>query len=107
GAATNIAGPVSATSTAANIEDSLDHDVRIRWNPVTDSIHVYFDCELRLAVHYDILTNIFPGTPWVYWGFTGGTGGSFNRQSVCVSQTVIDQMRDTIICKGDTVQLNA
>ncbi len=107
GAATNIAGPVSATSPITNIEDSIDHNIRVTWNQATDSIHVYFDCQLRLAVRYDILTNVFPGTPNVWWGFTGGTGGSVNRQSVCVAPSVINQMKDTIICKGDTVLFNA
>ncbi len=104
--AANIAGPVSATSSQANIEDGLDHRVRINWNPDNDSLLVFFDCELRIAVQYDIVTNIFAGNPNVWWGFTGSTGGAFNRQSVCVTPTAPVFVRDTIICKADTIRLN-
>ena len=105
--ANNIAGPVSATSSMGNIEDGIDHRVRIKWNPVYDSLHVYFDCELRLAIQYNMRTTVFSVNPMVWWGFTASGGGAFNRQGVCILPTAPAFIRDTTICRGDTVQLVA
>jgi len=33
-------------------------------------------------VNYDMVTNVFMGNPYVYWGFTGATGGAVNKQQV-------------------------
>ena len=83
-AATNLGGPVGALSSLADIEDSLDHNIRVIWNPATDSISLYFDRELRLSEKIDIINKIFSGNPSVWWGFSASTGGSMNKQGVCV-----------------------
>ena len=105
--ATNIAGPVSALASQANIEDGLNHKIRIQWNPFSDSLNVYFDCEHRLAVRYNIRANIFSGNPMVWWGFTGSGGGAYNSQSVCIVPAPPVFIRDTTICRGNTIQLTA
>ncbi len=107
GLSTNIAGPVAAKSSQANIEDSLNHVVRVSWNPANDTIKVYFDCELRLSVKYNLITNIFQGNTKVRWGFTGSTGGKKNAQGFCLSQAVLSVLKNTTLCSNDTAQVFA
>ena len=83
-AGTNLAGPVSALSGGGNIEDCNYHDLHISWNPTTDSLKIYVDCDLRLSYEGDIVTNIFGGSSQVYWGFTGTTGALSNAQEFCI-----------------------
>jgi len=62
-AADILAGPVPANSGSANIEDGLDHPVRIVWEPATQLIEVYFDCELRISTNHNLIDSIFGGNP--------------------------------------------
>jgi len=95
----------SATSTRGNIEDGKDHLVRIRWETDEQTIYVWFDCELRHQLKYDIQGEIFDGTSEVFWGFTGATGGAVNRQIACLRDDIL--IPDTIaICKGGSKRLN-
>lgn len=86
--ANNLAGPVQASSTSANIEDCMYHDVRIKWDAATHKLDVYFDCNLRLTYTGDIVNTIFGGNPNVYWGFTSSTGAESNLQKVCIPNDV-------------------
>ncbi len=101
----HLAGPVQASVTGINIEDGADHIVKISWDPTCDSIKVYFDCNFRLSLKYDVISDIFSGNPDVWWGFTSATGAYNNIHKVCVDTANV--MKDTAICKGDTIQLNA
>ena len=74
--------------------------MRITWDPNTQIIAVYFDCELRLANQVDLVNTIFSGQEFVYWGFTGSTGGSFNNQSVCLAPNILATGPETWICQG-------
>ena len=103
---TGLGGPVQASLDNINIEDGADHPVKITWDPDTQIIAVYFDCSLRLAEQIDLVADIFNGQTLVYWGFTGSTGGSFNTQSVCLSENIIATGPETVICPGATVELN-
>jgi len=78
-----IAGPISATNPATNIEDGLFHTLRVVWNPSTKMFSVFFDGQLRLAAMYDIVHDVFNDDPMVYWGFTGATGEKYNLQYFC------------------------
>lgn len=102
-AVTNIAGPVQADVNSINIEDGENHDVRFQWNPVSNRFQVYFDCELRIDVLYD-LENVF-STPLAWWGFTGATGGAWNSQSICVDSNAITSGPNLTICNGASVLL--
>lgn len=106
GPPTGLGGPVNAHATGANIEDGEDHPVQITWDPATQIMAVYFDCELRLAEQIDLIDGIFSGQPQVYWGFTGSTGGSYNNQSVCLSPNILATGPATQVCPGGTVELN-
>mgnify|MGYP006071844973 CR=1 FL=1 len=103
---TGLGGPVQASLDNINIEDGEDHPVKITWDPNTQIIAVYFDCTLRLAEEVDLINTIFNGQSLVYWGFTGSTGGSFNSQSVCLSENIIASGPETVICPGASVELN-
>jgi gliding motility-associated-like protein len=82
--ANNLAGPVQANSTNGNIEDCINHQLRVKWDPVSQTYTVWFDGILRFTYTGNIIANIFGGNPNVYWGFTGSTGGLSNLQSFCI-----------------------
>ena len=102
-----IAGPVQANSILPNIEYDFEHPVRITWNPSTQIMEVYFDCELRITTNYDIINNIFGGNSIVYWGFTGATGGYHNEQRVCIETNILTVPDTVYVCEGSTVTLDA
>jgi hypothetical protein len=69
---------------AKNIEDGLYHDVMIDWNPVTQTIKVFFDNALRKQYTGDIVNDIFGGVNKVRFGWTAATGYcTANTQKVC------------------------
>jgi hypothetical protein len=103
----NLAGPVQLSPSNPNLPDGNWHNVEIIWNPVTDSLSMYFDCAFRIGYKGDVVTSIFGGNPNVYWGFTGGTGGSDNTQEVCVGNSYLNNLRDTSVCTGQSVTLTA
>lgn len=101
----NLAGPIQANVLNGNIEDGLDHIIRISWNAETFLIECYFDCVLRLSATVDMVSTIFAGQNLVYWGFTGSTGALFNQQSVCLSQNILGSPDDVSVCEGESIQL--
>lgn len=101
----NVAGPVVASAFSDNIEDGLDHVVRIVWDPVVGDVEVWFDCELRLIHGIDLLNAIFNGQNLVWWGFTSATGGAVNNQTVCLQENIISVGPNVTICQGASAQL--
>lgn len=102
-----IAGPIQASPFSTNIELDIEHPVRVTWDPVTQLIEVYFDCDLRLTTNYDLINNIFGGNTMVYWGFTAATGGYHNEHRVCVETNVITVPDTVYVCEGSSVLLDA
>ncbi|WP_111474620.1 lectin-like domain-containing protein [Nonlabens dokdonensis] len=103
----NLAGPIVASPTSNNVEDGVEHAVRIEWDGTAQTMSIYFDCDLRLTYTGDLINQVFGGSTFSYFGFTGSTGGAANLQRVCFDYIsfandlgVID---DTAICIGDTV----
>ncbi|OWY25299.1 T9SS C-terminal target domain-containing protein [Sphingobacteriales bacterium UPWRP_1] len=103
----NLAPPVPISASSNNVEDCVNHNMRITWNAETQTISVYFDCNLRVSYTGNVIANIFGGDPNVYWGFTAGTGAANNVHAVCLDYvSFTDQLTDTAICPGESVQLN-
>jgi hypothetical protein len=96
----NLAGPVQMNATNANTEDGQNHPVRIVWEPSTQLFSVYFECVLRLQTTIDISNAIFGGQNMVNWGFTAGTGGLSNIQTVCLTPDILNTSNDVTICPG-------
>lgn len=106
----SLAGPIQASATNANVEDGNDHTLNVRWDPITQELEVYFDCDFRLQYVGDIVNTIFNGDSLVHWGFLGTTGGASNVQSFCFTEVIdslVNDMPDETICLGGSVQLNA
>lgn len=91
-----------------NAEDNQWHDLRINWNPQTLAFKVYVDCNLKLTYTGDIVNHIFNGNAEVFWGFTSATGAARNAYEFCLEYvSFIEELQDTTICEGSSVQLNA
>lgn len=97
-------GPIQASATSPNIEDCMDHLVKISWNPLLMKLEVYFDCELRISYSIDLINEIFYGDPYVYWGFTAATGGRSNEQKITMIPDITIS-KDAAICAGDFINL--
>ena len=78
--ANNIAGPVTAINGNNNIEDGIWHSLRIQWDVATTTLSIYVDGSLRISAVRDLVNTVFSGSPLVFWGFTGSTGGANNHQ---------------------------
>ena len=106
----NLAGPVQPTSTLTDMEDGVDHNVKIVWTAATQTFEVFFDCELRLSLTQDIKNTIFGGDSSVFFGFVGSTGGLSNLHQVCFNRiSFIDNLvlQDQTICEGESLQVDA
>jgi gliding motility-associated-like protein len=106
----SLAGPIQASSTSVNIEDGIDHNIKIVWVANTKTLEVYFDCDLRLSVTKDVKIDIFGGDDSVFFGFVGSTGGKSNLHQVCFNSVSFVEnlnLNDTTICYGETVSLDA
>jgi len=106
--ANELAAPVQASSTLTNIEDGVDHVLRVTWDPVTQVMEVYFDGVLRVTYTGDIINNIFGGNALVYWGFTAATGGASNEHRFCTELTpqFVLASGATSACPGIPVQFS-
>lgn len=106
-----LAGPINALagSTFLNIEDGNDHFLRITWNPVAQNMKVFFDCQERLSLDYDIIGGVFGNDEFVYWGFSAGTGDDSNIQEVEVVRcSALDNFSEKVICNtASPIKLSA
>ena len=107
GTADNLAGPIRARSKSDNIETCSSYSLRVTWDAPTNNLKVYFDCELRLDYTADIVTTIFGGDPFVFYGFAAATGGFGNVQSVCFTfNSFQKQLEDVTVCPGGKALLD-
>mgnify|MGYP001082188130 FL=1 len=105
-----LAGPMSfAASGNINVEDGNDHEIHIKWNPTTNNLKVWFDCDLRIDYTDDIVSNVFYGDPNVNWGFSGGTSNAVdNLQTICYHYLRLDDyLADTTLCQGVPLTVSA
>lgn len=102
----NLAGPVPANG--QNIEDCQWHILHIRWDPVLKKLSAQIDANTPIETQTDLINTVFGGNPMVFWGFTGSTGGSRNRQRFCTSLNPgISSLADgTVTCFPSAVQFS-
>lgn len=81
----DLAGPVPAIASGANIEDCYWHTLRVSWDPGTKVLKAQVDGLDRVQAIIDLTKDIFKGDPFVFWGFTAATGGAKNHQRICTS----------------------
>jgi gliding motility-associated-like protein len=98
------APPVPASARSSNIEDGLDHRVRVNWNPATQRFRVWFDCELRIDETVHLIRDVFQGQTQVFWGFTGSTGEAHAPLRVCLRQQALQQ-KTQYLCRGEQTTL--
>jgi len=79
----SLTGTLLPPQDLPNLEDGADHVFMTTWDPATMLFEVFLDGTKYLSVTHDIINNVFDGDPYVYWGFTGSTGGFSNAQSFC------------------------
>jgi len=68
------------------MEDGNWHTVRFVWNASSKNFQVWYDGVRQHNITVDLKANIFGGRSYVYWGFTGATGGATNLQQVQLPQ---------------------
>lgn len=102
----SLTAAVPMIDAATNAEDCNEHTLNVSWDAPSQTMNVYFDCELKLTYTGDVLNNIFGGNPDVFWGFTSATGLCTNEQRVCINTPPTFQVNDTTICAGQSVQLS-
>jgi gliding motility-associated-like protein len=83
--ASDLAGPVPISSSSGNAEDGQWHQLRIAWDPTTGWLRAYFDGTLRVQHQVNLVSAVFGNDPFVYWGFSAGTGSLFNQQQFCTA----------------------
>lgn len=68
---------------AVEMEDGQWRVARFKWEAATKTFTVYLNgTQILQKANYDVVANIFSNNPYVYWGFTGATGGQNNLQKV-------------------------
>jgi gliding motility-associated-like protein len=109
-----LSGPTPLLPNVANAEDGQFRSVRITWDAATQTLKCYYDGVLKIEYTGDIVNTIFKGNPYVYWGFTSATGGSWNEHRLCLKNyQVVEQcptatiISNAPVCIGDTLRLSA
>ncbi len=108
--ATALTSFVPISNTSNNVEDGIDHEVKVVWESTPQLFSIFFDCEFVLSLSLDIKNVIFGGDDTVFFGFVGSTGGLSNLHQVCFNSiSFVDdlQLQDETICAGESVLVNA
>lgn len=71
-----------STPYEVQMEDGQWHTARFVWSATTKNFQVWYDGVKRHDITIDLKADIFSNKPYVYWGFTGATGGAKNLQQV-------------------------
>lgn len=99
----NLAGPISVAG--GNIEDGSWHVLRISWDATAKTLKAVIDNRDSVTAAIDLVATVFNNDPKVFWGFTGSTGGSRNRQRFCTSLNPgISDLTGTVTCFPTPIQ---
>lgn len=99
--------PVCLSSSCANVEDGLWHDVEIKWeylNATSQRISIFFDGVLRTASTKNHITERFINNNIVFWSVSGSTGGNSNLQQFRVASSSNNNINS---CAGVNYTLTA
>lgn len=99
----NLDGPETLTGLVGSW-----HEVEILWNASTGKFSVNFNnTEILAYTNLDLVDDVLGGSPFVFYGFTGATGGLSNLHRVCLHSFPQNttMLRDTLINPGDSVQV--
>ena len=86
-----------------NIEDCAPHLFQITWDPIGQNLEVFIDGTSIFVYNGDLVTNFFGGNPNVYFGWTGGTGGIDNVQTVCMYRNAAFTPDQVNVCENQQV----
>lgn len=86
-----------------NIEDCLPHTFQVTWDPVLQNFEVLIDGGSIFIYNGDMVTNFFGGNQTVYFGWTGGTGGAMNVQTVAMYRNAAFTPDQTTVCVNQVV----
>jgi gliding motility-associated-like protein len=95
-----------------NIEDGNFHTFRVTWDPTLMEMDVYLDGTFMFSYSEDLVASYFEDDPEVFFGWTAGTGGAFNQQTVCSYRDVefttdhTDELGVTLACPGEVIVFN-
>lgn len=95
----NVVAPIAVP----NVEDCNNHTVQITWDPIGQNLEFFLDGVSIFVYNGDIITNFFGGNPNVFFGWTGGTGGVMNIQSVCMYRNAAFTPDQTTVCENQTI----
>ncbi|AEH24210.1 lectin-like domain-containing protein [Pyrococcus yayanosii] len=68
------------------VEDERTHIFEVRWEPTSKTLSVYLDGELRIKAQVDLINVL--DSPYVYFGWTAGTGLRTNLHYVVPLQLI-------------------
>jgi gliding motility-associated-like protein len=102
----SLVNPVPILRNFGNVEDNQNHNVRFAWDPATKNLRLWFDCELRVNLTFDLVQDVFGGSSSVFWGFTSATGGQVNVHQVELRDDIIIK-KEFKVCDGDSIRLSA
>ena len=83
--------------------------LRVKWEPSTNSLWVWYNNVQKYAVTHDIINTTFSGQDSVWFGFTAAVGGfapNDGRHIVSWKSVEILQV-DTVVCLGQPINLSS
>ncbi len=107
--ANTLVNPVTIDPSPAVLFDQGQYwAVSIKWTAADTTLRVWLNHVLKVTYQGDIVSNIFSNNPYVYWGFTAGSGGLGDVQSVCMDTLPANavQLTNFGICQGQSSQIN-
>ena len=85
-----LQGPqIPLKTNGATVKDDKYYPVAIIWNASTKTITCSFDGVQKINKVVDLTKDIFKDSQYVYWGFTGATGGLSNNHFVCIDSFTV------------------